>query len=353
MLPITAMSDAANRLRSLLIKEIDDLETISQISIGHPKSTIEGLGGELKNLNLFFYNVSYDGYPADGSSDNPFYVRLYCLITAVCKSSVLNSSPSPGENDLRLIGEVMRVMHEQPIVSVDGGGSNVIAQLQIVPHSLSLDNLNHIWSTQGEEPYRLSVAYEISLLPVPLVSPIERSPRVGETGTDVSGSSDPESLPDEGFGIKTSAPDVPKYTVDITKPDWIPHICFVDEANRKLAYSMVIPKSQLPSPRSLTLKAHIAGKPSSKVRFVWESWKLQRGWKFSRKTKYKTLLSSEIDPDSFFDPLIRERMFETKLPIRSEGQATLYAERIWEHPNGSRIKLRSNPLLVTVYEAGA
>jgi hypothetical protein len=155
MLPVSAMSDAANKLRNLLQKEIDDL-LVGQIKIGHPKDTFDGLAEDgLNYLNLFFYNVQYDGFPSDGLSEDPFYVRLYCLITAV---SGKTSKPSPGENDLRLVGEVMRVLHEQPVISVDDGNNSEIAQLQIVPHTLNLDNLNHIWSTQGDTPYRLSVA---------------------------------------------------------------------------------------------------------------------------------------------------------------------------------------------------
>ena len=78
MLPVSAMSDAANKLRDVLVDQIDDLDAANRIRIGHPNDTIEGMMGEgLNSLNLFFYNVSYDGYPADGLSEDPFYVRLH------------------------------------------------------------------------------------------------------------------------------------------------------------------------------------------------------------------------------------------------------------------------------------
>ena len=91
-----------------------------------------------------------------------------------------NGATSAGENDLRLIGEVMRVLHEQPVVSLDGGTASKVASLEIVPHPLNLDNLNHIWSTQGDTAYRLSVAYEMALAPIPLAREAESSPKAGD-----------------------------------------------------------------------------------------------------------------------------------------------------------------------------
>jgi hypothetical protein len=346
MVVVSSLSVAANELRALLQKEIgnDDLP-IGQIKIGHPKDMFDGIEENNIYLNLFVYNVQYDGYPSDGLSEDPFYVRLYCLITAV---SGKNINPSPGENDLRLIGEVMRVLHEHPIISVDVGDNGEIAQLQIVPHTLNLDNLNHIWSTQGDTAYRLSVAYEMALAPIPLTEAVERSSLVGEIGTGIQPNMDCELLPDGGFGIETSAVVVPKVTLDVRKPDWSPHICFFDEANSNLAYTLLMLKSQLPTPDFLQLKVLVEGKPSKQVKLIWESWNPSTGWKKSGSSQNETIETDTIDPENF-DPGLAA---DIDLPIQDKGQAALYAERAWERPDGSTITLRSNPLLVTVYEAG-
>jgi hypothetical protein len=351
MLPVSAMSDAANKLRNVLLDQIDDLDDVKRIRIGHPNDTIGGMDAGLNNLNLFFYNVSYDGYPADGLSADPFYVRLYCLITAVgAKTDSL--SPSAGENDLRLIGEVMRVLHQQPVLSVDGGNGVEVAELQVVPHSLDLDNLNHIWSTQGDTAYRLSVAYEMSLAPVPLSEAVERSALVGETGTGVRADMDRELLPDGGFGIDTTAPVVPGIAVDVNKPDWSPHICFVDEAKSELAYSVLKLKSELPASGFLQLKVFVAGKISGQVDLVWDTWSATTGWVRTGASQTGTIAADRVDPDQFFNPLDPTLALAIDLPIQDKGQATLYAERSWQRPDGSTVTLRSNPLLVTVYEAG-
>ena len=349
MLPVSAMSDAAKKLRKLLSDQINDLNTAQQIRIGHPNDTFaeieKGSEKDKNHLNLFFYNVSYDGYPADGLSEDPFFVRLYCLVTAV---GTKTGNPSSGEKDLRLIGEVMRVLHEHPIISVDDGKNSEIAQLQIVPHPLNLDNLNHIWSTQGDTAYRLSVAYEMALAPVPLAEAVDRSSLVGETGTGVQSDMDRDPLPDGGFGIETSAPVVPKVTVDVRKPDWSPHICFVDEANSNLAYTLLISKSQLPTSGFLQLIVLVAGKPSKQVELVWESWNPATGWEKSGSSQSKTINTDTIDPENF-DPA---HAADITLPLRDKGQATLYAERAWQRPDGSTVTIRSNPLLVTVHGAG-
>jgi hypothetical protein len=349
MLPISAMSDAANKLRSLLINQIDDLDDVKRIRIGSPKDTLVEMESDKdkNHLNLFFYNVSYDGYPADGLSDDPFYVRLHCLITAVGAKTGATGSPSPGENDLRLIGEVMRVFHEQPVITVSGGNNIDISQLQIIPHKLNLDDLNHIWSTQGDTAYRLSVAYEMALAPIPLVEAVERNPLVGEIGTRVQANMDREPLPDDGFGIETFAPVVPKVIVDVRKSDWSPHICFVDEANSNLLYTLLIPRSQLPTSGFLQLKVLVAGKQSKQVKLVWETWNSSTGWKKSGSLQNETIETDAIDPENFDPGLVAD----IDLPIQDKGQATLYAERTRKRPDGTTVTLRSNPLLVTVYEA--
>ncbi len=346
MLPVSAISDAANKLRGLLLDRIDDLEDVKQIRIGHPEHTLKDMeADEDKNhLNLFVYNVTYDGYPADGLSVDPFYVRIYCLITAV---GAKNGSPSAGENDLRLVGEVMRILHEQPVIAVDDADSREIGLLQVVPHPLSLDNLNHIWSTQGETAYRLSVAYEMALAPIPLAEAAERSPLVGETGTGVEGHLDREPLPEDGFGIETSAPVVPKTTVDVGELDWAPHICFLDASGQTLNYTLLIPVSPALG-SGFQLKVLIAGKPSEQVALVWETWNPDDGvWQRTSSSQNETIATDTIDPKDI-DPSLAA---DVGLPIQDKGQAALHAERAWQRPDGATVTLRSNPLLVTVHGA--
>src|SRR5205814_1645176 len=97
-------------------------------------------------LNLFFYRVEYDGYPADGTSEDPFYVRAYCLLTAFCLHGIETNGLSAGEKDLRLIGGAMHWLHANPFIHVRDVNAAEVAVLQVVLSPLTVDAINHIWA---------------------------------------------------------------------------------------------------------------------------------------------------------------------------------------------------------------
>ncbi len=106
---------------------------------------------------------------------------------------------------------------------------------------------------------------------------------------------------------------------------------------------------QLPASGLLPLKVLVAGQPSNQIELVWETWNPSTGWNKAGSSQTETIAIDTLDPEDF-DPGLAA---DIDLPIEDKGQATLYAERAWERPDGSTVTLRSNPLLVTVYEASA
>lgn len=112
-------------------------------------------------LNLFFNRFEPSGIFPDTLPGETGWVRAYCLVTPF---AVDEDSIGAGENDLRLIGEVLRIFHEKPVLllRVDG----VDYQLQVIFQPLALEQLNQLWSTQGEAVYRPSLLYEVTLAPV-------------------------------------------------------------------------------------------------------------------------------------------------------------------------------------------
>ncbi len=371
-LPVNAISIAANKLRMLLLSEISDLSTISQISIGQPKGTFED-EVDKNQLNLFFYNVSYEGYPADGLNEDPFYVKLYCLITAVGAKGVAGS-PSAGENDLRLIGEVMRVLHQQPVISVDNGNNVEIAQLQIVPHKLNLDNLNHIWSTQGNKPYRLSVAYEMALAPIPLAVAVERSPLLGEPQIVVWGAMK-RSPEKELDGLVSQKPLVKYLEIDTDRKDWKPHICLFkniqpSRESEKLHYVFKV-EADFDGNFDGEMKILIAGKNNGKVKLVWNIWRRKENdtvvpWKEDIPDSVgpveKEIINKQGPTVPFFpnriDPsdIDLQRIFNVKLPgdilgsDKGKWQAVLHAIHEWKHKDPANkdvtTLIKSNSILL-------
>lgn len=358
MLPASSLSTAAYTLRKLFLQNIDELSDINYIRIGHPADNIKDLEDADENcLNLFFYNVNYDGYPSDGSSNNPFYVRLHCLITAVGYKTKEPESPgssnmrdvSKGENELRLIGEVMRILHEQPMLSVGDADGNEIAVLQVIPHTMNLDNLNHIWSTQTDISYRLSVGYEMALAPVPHAQPAKTSPLVGDPRMGVWGDISREAG-SEREGIISFKPRVEYLEVDIGVDDWRPHICYVEtlaDDSKKLHYVF-----QVKGDLSTALDILIAGKAGGNVKMFWNVWRKENNdsviaWKEdiadleipAEKTitaptgPSDTFEPGAVDPDNINDKSI----FHVRLPNdvttadTKTWQAVLHAVHEWTH----------------------
>jgi len=276
------------------------------------------------------------------------------LITAV--GSKKNSSLiSSGENDLRLIGEVMRILHEQPVLSIENGNSVELAQLQIVPHILDLDNLNHIWSTQGETAYRLSVAYEMSLAPIPLAKATEPSALVGDPGMVGWGKMNrPEDKEKEG--IISYRPSVEYLETDTDRDDWMPHISYVETiavSTKELEYVF-----KVEGDLNAALDVLIAGKSNGKVKLIWNVWRRKTD---NSVVAWKEDIADTVDPTEkeikddlvpgqpFYpnriDPenIDSRRIFKAKLPddVRladtKTWQAVLYAIHDWSHeePVGS------------------
>lgn len=371
MLPAGSISEAATKLRDLLTDAdvgIHDLKA-SNILIGHPKLTMAKLeDSDEPGLNLFFYHVTYDGYPADGSADDPFFVRLYCLITS-CGGKDASGTPSTGEKDLRLVSEVMRVFHEHPLIHVANVGQTMIAQLQIVPHALSLDNLNHIWSTQADTAYRLSVAYEMALAPVPLTPPSQPAPRVGDPGMVVWGAMQRDAGTELDGGISLM-PEVEYLEVDVARDDWVPHICLAvtDTGGQKTLHYV----RKIEGDAGQMLNVLVAGKNNGKVKLFWSIWRRKSdnsvvAWQediADSETSEMEIKNSPGVSDPFFpnriDPahIDTRRIADVKLPSgvgladTKTWQAMLYAVHEWEHeyPAGSgklvTTMIKSNTVLL-------
>lgn len=172
----SSLSALARTLRSVLAEETD-LDD-SQIVIGPPHEAAKQQedATDKDYLCVFFYRMVYSGFPTDAVSDDPLYLNAHCLITALGGRS---GGKTPGDSELNLIGSVLEFFHRNSVLKVEDDDGNQM-QLHIVPTQLTLDDINHLWVTQNNTPYRLSLAYEFALLPVPMAVPVREGPRVKE-----------------------------------------------------------------------------------------------------------------------------------------------------------------------------
>lgn len=347
MLPANAISIAGRELRAYLADRLDIVA--GHILIGHPSVAAATAEADTGNqyLNIFFHRVEYGGYPADATSEDPFYVRLHCLITALGnpESDGEGNTVTAGENDLRLIGAVLHALHARPTLRLRDEEGAEVAQLQIVPSPLTVDDINNLWSTQTDTSYRLSVAYELALVPIPLARRVERGPWVGEFG--VQARPDPRVLPVPGgdLGIALATREVERVSVDTRRADWTPWIAAVDGEGH-LHYTQSLSADALPA--SIDFVA--AGALGASVELRWERWDRAEGWRaVAGPFETVTLATATLDPDADNRGLAHS----VTIPLNAAGQAVLYAVRRWTRPDGATVDLRSNPVLLTIHEEPA
>lgn len=346
MIHPSAISEVARAFRRHLVSELETSE--NQVLIGHPASTseINNDASGVHYVNLFFYHLEHTGYPVDAGKDDPTYVKLHCLVTAFGKEEFDADSGqkiSAGEMDLRLLGKVVEAVHKSPIMNVyaDSGEDdpNLVAELQIVPIQMTLDDINKIWSTQHDTSYRPSVAFELALVPVPLAERISKDQKVGAIGIEVFPSNKPVPLPQGGFDIPVRTPTMPRIVIDLENPDWEPHICLVDNKGTG-HYFLSYNENEVPD--KITIAG--AGKPDDVVDLIWQLWEKDLGWRRLDKETTLTLQDSVIDPYNVGPG--------TKFdwPEKSHGQLMIYAERKSSVSKGSANGVKSNILLVTIYK---
>lgn len=130
-------------------------------------------------LNIFVYRLSPSGFHAAAGAADPFFVRAHALLTAFPRGQ----GDVAADIDLRVLGHAIRVLQSIPVIPVVlpgaasaepgdfRGGRTTPYRIQAVMQAPGMEEINHIWTTQGAElAYRLSAGYEFALIPIePLV----------------------------------------------------------------------------------------------------------------------------------------------------------------------------------------
>ncbi|SEM05786.1 Protein of unknown function [Syntrophus gentianae] len=338
-LPRSSLSQVCRAIADFVGVGLNASANSIQVMIGSPASAAPSVTDTTHRVNLFFYRIEPAGFFPGDTPGDPWWVRLHCLVTGF---GIEEEQVSAGENDLRLLGEVMRLFHETPVqtaLTVD----DETFRLQVIFLPLGADDLNHIWSTQGDVSYRPSIAYEMALAPVLPREPRPESPLVGRIGSEVRAVSIARTSP---FSGATAAPPVPRSTVDNSRPDWAPVICFVADEVCAGSLLFALGSQEL---TDFVPAVWVAGEPGAAVTLAWQRWTSSGGWQDEADTTNTTATSLTLDPELGGDAQTVEFALPVDL-VSGGGQAVLYAERSWVRgADGVTVKVRSNPLLVTVY----
>ncbi|MCG8418588.1 MAG: DUF4255 domain-containing protein [Proteobacteria bacterium] len=341
----STLSRAANALRAHLNQEEGKLSD-ADIQIGHPARFSSTGNGQGEALNIFIYHVEHSGYPAHTGTSEPYFVKLHCLLTPMTEGDTAENI-GPGDMELRLLGHAMEILHKDPVVNVTDDDGSVLAQLQTVPTHMSVEETNRIFSTQFETSYRVSVAYELALVPVFVEPPRNDSPRVAaiEVGTSpemVDRNRSPGD-PDAAFinGRITG------FEVDTSRPDWEPHIVFVDPAGQ-LTYALRLQQSPgTPLPPARVLGFGTGTATLQVQRRIGEG-----PWQQIPDRGSMALNSAPIDPDTDYSSAPT-----TDLPLDGDdaildqpGQAWVWVERVWQREDRPPVTIRSNAIAITITE---
>lgn len=326
---VSSLSAASRMLRDFVKAGVRTTDgTPITVMVGSPARAAPRPNDTDHRLNLFFYQVEAAAVGPWAAPDEVHRVRLYCLMTA------FGADEEPleaGENDLRILGEVVRLFHETPLLEpLDVDGETV--RLQVVPQSFGLDQINHLWSTQGEAEYRPSVAYEVSLVPV---VPLERRVddlRAGALGVGVHPGVD--GAPG-GPAPEVRPPKPILRRVETGRADWAPAILFVVVG--EAAESLSFPAEAMPA----SLDVWVGGAAGAAVELRWQGWFTDTGWRDLGEPTVTTATGPLLDPASAGGAATTV----VALPASPEEgpaatQLLLYALR----PGTTR---RSNPLLVS------
>ena len=197
----TAIKDVTRGLQLLLLSQLTAVSSTAQVSLLPPGEPLpSGLG-----VNLYLYRVMESPFtknqpwPGDkitpGSNLPALGLELSYLLTPFAPAP--DPSATAGDDAHTILGAAMLAFHQYPVlndVHINGFDAdtalpqsilNSFEQVKIRLAVTSLEELSKIWATINQ-PYRLSVAYEVSLVELtPTLPPPVNAGIVLSTGLNV------------------------------------------------------------------------------------------------------------------------------------------------------------------------
>ena len=342
--PSSSLSIVCDHIRDFIRTGIDGITNSIEVSIGSPA----GVTSEDSHLlNLFFYRFEPSGFEAGAQPDHAWRLRMFCMITPFAVDEPDGGSTiSAGENDMRILGEVIRVLHETPVLpAVEADG--VAVRTRAVFMSTSDEQINQIWSTQGDTHYRPSAVYEMSLTPIVPNELAAPHRLVGAVGAQARSGADRHTA----FSGVASGPPVHAQSVDIGDRAWTPATALIHDDALHRSLALDVDSAEF---AAFTPQVWLAGDPAETVQLVWEAWR-PAGWQASGAPQPAQPFGISIDPDAIpTAPLfpIDAPLPETLDPADQSLQLLLFAERSFSRFDGGPTETaRSAPLLITLYRS--
>lgn len=154
----------------------------------NPKEAAEGLSGSAGRLSLWLYNITENAFMRndprhreEGVAFPSLPIDLSYLITPIWLHD---------ESDLLMIGKVMQILNDTPVVVLSGDGTEPVhEELRVLLNPLRVDDMSRVWEAL-QQPYRLSVGYLVRVARIDSLKPYttgEIRSRVLDTGSLATG----------------------------------------------------------------------------------------------------------------------------------------------------------------------
>ena len=191
-----AIAAVTTTLRNILVRGIGEVLG-SGLVTARPPDKARDSGDSTNQINVFLYqtlpnasfrNTDVPGRVKPGETGRfPLALNLYYLITAYGQDNEDIISH-------RLLGEAMRVLHDYAILNPDhirtalpeSDLHNQVERVRITPQSLNLEEISKLWTT-FQTPYRISAAYEVSVILIDSSRPVRTPLPVLTRGSDDQG----------------------------------------------------------------------------------------------------------------------------------------------------------------------
>lgn len=272
MIAPSTLSLAALALRNQIGKcaKID----VANILLGHPAHVTPASSAQA--VSIYFFHAYVPGNSGAVDPTMPLDTIVHCLITPL---GVATTAPgaggddiSSGENDLRLLGQIMRCMHENPLLRVADANAAGICEVEITPLELTIDDLSRIVPTApATGGFRPSVAYALALLPLPCGKErVHGVPvQVVTYGVDANDADPTRSFPQQGYVGITARPG--RALPGENSP--LPHMQLENEAGQNVYFRRIsahVPKTDVNVTVSIPAAHAVHGDTVKVTQHLWD-----------------------------------------------------------------------------------
>lgn len=180
MADIVVLRDIRDTLKKLLQENIPELSDDSAIIFDSP--------GEIEDststrLTAFLYHITENSHLRNSPPTFPDLTKKQLAPLTLDLHFMFVPYAQNRENEIIVMERLLQTLYDNAVLkgdilpeSLKSSGND---EIRIEPHSLSLDDLNKLWSTFPYKPFKLSKSYIITPVRIP-AERIEDIPRVTE-----------------------------------------------------------------------------------------------------------------------------------------------------------------------------